>query len=203
MVSSISEAEKAAANAIWYSGKYGNGEERIRNLEAEGLSYEHVQGYLNALIDSNFDAAKADTQFMTSVVDTTKAVDELSSRKTPSIIDNVLTMLSNIAFTGKNVVANIRNITGAIANGIKQAMNIGDIMSKATAITDRVRKLSEILLLTESALSKISRIARGVFSAFKIVGDVVYGVGEALFDIFGKLFPLLSRAGGNILETAA
>lgn len=203
MVSSISDAEKAAAKAIWNTGKYGNGEERVKNLEAEGLSYKNVQGYLEALIESDFDAAKADEKFMVSVTETTEAVEELSNQKTPTILDTFVKIFGNIVSVAKNVITDIHRVNDAISDGFRQAINFTEIISRVGVITDRIKNLSDMLRVTDSALSKITRISRGVYSIFKIMGDVIYGVGTALFDIFEKLFPSLSTAGGNILETAA
>lgn len=202
MVSRISDAEKEAAQAIWSEGRYGNGEERIKNLEAEGLSYKNVQEYLEALIETNFDAEKADERFMESVKETSNTVDDLGSKNlTP--IQNLVKILGNAAYAFKSFAEDSAKIGGSIFSAFRKVFSISDTLDKVGTLSDKFRVLVESLRVTDSALSKIERIASGVFSVFKMIGEVLLGVGSAILDIFNKLSPSANKLGGNLLESAA
>lgn len=203
MVSSISDAEKEAAKAIWYSGKYGNGEERRKNLEAEGLSYKNVQTYLEALIETNFDAAEADKKFMTSVQETTKASEELAKVESHTALNNIITTMSNFATVIKNMVSDAKKIGSALNTAFSKVFSLSSITDKIASISDYFRDLSDSVRITDSALTKITRIGTGVFSVFKMIGDAIYGAAQAVFELFGKALPTISDMGGNALESAA
>ena len=47
--SAPSKSALDVAREIWYNGKYGTGDTRKKNIEAMGLSYSEVQGYVNQL----------------------------------------------------------------------------------------------------------------------------------------------------------
>ena len=50
----LTEQEEQAARDIWILGNWGNGEERRKNLEAAGMSYERVQAVVNQIVEGTY-----------------------------------------------------------------------------------------------------------------------------------------------------
>lgn len=53
-LSKLTAQEEQAARDIWIIGNWGNGEERKKNLEAAGMSYERVQTVVNQIVEGSY-----------------------------------------------------------------------------------------------------------------------------------------------------
>lgn len=53
-LSKLTEQEEQAARDIWIWGNWGNGEERKKNLEAAGMSYERVQAVVEKIVAGTY-----------------------------------------------------------------------------------------------------------------------------------------------------
>ena len=90
-----------------------------------------------------------------------------------------------------NILYNVIELVKSIKKGLSDVFT-GSLRSNIYNIFDTIKKLTEQLILNESQLDKISRIARGIGAFIDIIGKTVKAVWKAIikpiFEDFGFVF---------------
>lgn len=176
-IEGITEAEKKMAYEA-YNGKYGHGEDRVKAL---GGSYERVQKYLEALIENDFDAAKAEKQLGIAVKKTTKETIEQSElgKKLNKVLDVLKITFQSVAALAIYAGQRLKDVFGRIADDIHKTLNpvktMSDFMSHSfrkandaagTLLYNKDNKTDlENLLISIAAV--IRGVTEGIWYAYK------------------------------------
>ena len=205
----IADDERKAAEDIVYRGLYGTGETRKKLVEEAGLDYKNVQDYVNALIQANYDAAKADEIYAKSVKETTKATSE--NFKHINSYSDYLSQVKGVTEKGySKVELLIKALKNAVDSLVKSFKAIGKAFQTVFAskkntkaidyIVETIYNFSEALKITDERADKIQRTFQGVFSLFDILKTVVTSVVKVLIKAF---IPTASTLGDAILTITA
>lgn len=176
-VREYAEAEIQAAKDIWELGKYGNGQTRIANLEAEGLNAQKVQKYLEEYVmtgkeyvQENKEIEKSDEETMESLAGLKLTLRGLGfSQEAIDSISNVVDILKNIGIVAKNTAESAYNIGEAVVYGLFGGAEPKEYTDSVKGFTERMVDLSEKLKFTKDRAKPLigifSRISTAVFRA--------------------------------------
>lgn len=131
---------------VW-RGDFGNGEERKRQLESLGYSYEEVQKRVNGFSDSVSEANE-----VTSII--------------PEIISNVTEAFANVGTQILNVVNGIRNAYQEVFDG--SSIDV-------VGITTSLKTVSEKFKIADETVGKIKNTFKGLFAVIDLFRISVSG----------------------------
>lgn len=164
-IENITEAEMQAATDIWKKGLYGNGQERIDNLEAAGLRANLVQQYLNKLIETNFDEEKAQKELGIAIADTNEEAE--TQEKIFKRFNSIKDILTTLANTVKTVAIKVANGISTIYTGLRNFWS--------------------------RSKDGIMQFVTTVWNALKSVWGAISTIFGSLFDDFGFIFTDLAE----------
>lgn len=202
-IEGITEAEKEMAYGVW-EGKYGNGADRIKAL---GDSYERVQTYLQALIENNFDAAKAEASLGLSSKKTTEAMEEQSEigEKLNKIYTIVKTVFESVAALAIYLGRRIQSVSGRIANDLYEMIHPMSTMTGFMSHSFREANdaLSGFLDRNEND-SPLERLLIAIANTIYLITEGVWGLYKALKNVVSIAIGTMRQlVGTNVLDTLA
>lgn len=204
-VKMISPKEAAAAWDIWNKGLFGNGEERKKLLKEAGLSYENVQGYVNELIDAEFDLSKVETKVGEAGSEAAKKA-AAAKVKVNDVIEKQKKELSpavKLWFSFKSTLSGIADIGKAIGNAFKKIRSNFKMTVKPTeSLVDRLFEATWRFKAFTSSLQLSDKAAKGIATVLQFLGDAISTVasvaGKAAIILGGGFIKLIELAGGAI-----
>ena len=185
-----------AAQDIWNSGKYGNGQARIDALRAAGIDPDKTQAIIEEFIKNggNWEEAIKKASETTS-----EAVDENSEKaeKLTKKVQTLATIFRNTKRTFKAVVTSVTNVISALFKSVTGSMEkfgVGDILIK---ITGKIADLAEKFVITKEKAEKLTKPVNILLSILK--GIIRFGSGVVKFVVnlvitMGKLIYSLGKA---------
>ena len=201
-IMTISKRESKAAFDIWNKGTYGNGLARRKALEKEGMSYKHVQGYVNALIKYNFDLDKVHKHIRVSGDKVSKTL-----KKQTKSTKGATKATKELARHTKILMANEkwRNVTMRV--GVEKAWKLYKVKQKELAQKRKEREeqekekkrieiLTKVLTALKFAFMGVRNIALSFVNVAKILGAIIKAT---LFPILSRLFDITKKGGGKLL----
>lgn len=203
-VKMITPEEAQAAWDIWNKGIYVNGEARKKALEEAGLSYENVQGYVNELIEAEFDLSKVETQVgetgteanekvTTAQEKVNQAIERQKKELTPAL--KVWVTLKNTLGGVGNIFKNITSAIAKVASKLKTSMKpVEGILDTVMVASYRFWEFTKSMQLSDTAAERIAKALSTVFNAMTNVASIALKV----ISVFGTgLFKALSLAGNG------
>lgn len=177
-----------AAQDIWNSGKYGNGQARVDALRAAGIDPDKTQQIIEEFIKNGGNWEEA----IKKVSETTsEAVDENSEKaeKLTKKVQTLATIFRNIKRTFKAVATSVTNIISALfksVTGSLERFGLGDILIK---ITGKIADIAEKFTITEEAAEKLTKPVK-----------VLLGIIKGAFTLAGKIVKVIFNIGSGILN---
>ena len=188
-----------AAQEIWNTGKYGNGQARIDALEAAGIDSKKTQAIIEEFIrnGNNWDEA-----IKTVSEDTGEAVDENveKAEKLKKHVKTLATIFTNIKRVITNVavsVGNVLKVLFSVITGNLEKLHIGDILIK---VTGAIANLSDKLVITEEKAEKLRHPLEVIVSIFKLIIDIVIGAGKFIVRAIGGIIKFATLLTDKIRE---
>lgn len=176
-------------------GDYGNGEERRQALEALGYSYERIQNRVNELLGCSFRYEVQEEELTDATLkqkDATEKLkeeqDELIKRYKNNTIENFLSIVKNI---GKS----IGQFASAASSAFKEVF-VGPLFQGVSGFTDKLRKLSEGLILNKKEFEGLKTVFKVFFSVVK-AGMSIF---STLLSKFLSLIGATSKIKRGLLE---
>lgn len=189
-----------AAQDIWNSGKYGNGQARIDALRAAGIDPDKTQAIIEEFIKNGGNWEEA----IKKVSETTsEAVDENSEKaeKLTKKVQTLATIFRNIKRTFKAVVTSVTNVISALfksVTGSLERFGLGDILIK---ITGKIADIAEKFTITKEAAEKLTKPVKILLSiingAFKLAGKVVKVIFNIASGVVNLIYTIGSLIAGN------
>lgn len=176
-IDTITEAEQKAAWDIWNKGLYGNGEERIKNLEAVGLNASRVQKYINALIAANFDEKKAQEALGMAIATTSSEVEAQADAYDG--LSNAAKVIINLMQTFGTVFKNAVRIIGSAKNAFHDIFPSTKEGSILVYLSEGLLKFVQRISLTETDLENLRKTFGGFLSLLRLVYDVFSSIVKA------------------------
>lgn len=205
----VSEEEAKAAWDIWLKGTYGNGQERVKNLEAVGLSYRNTQDFVNALWKANFDLSKVEIEVGKNgkaAQEEIIAAQEQATKKTQEQVNSMSPLLKvwiglkNIGQGLKNIGSNIAKTFKSIGKAFKNVFSAKGMSSGFMNLTERFAKFTESLKMSDKTAKNVEKAFTGFFKVLKLIGGAALKAGAA---IGGALFKGLSFVASKLVAGAA
>lgn len=194
--------ELQAAQDIWNSGKYGNGQARIDALRAAGIDPDKTQQIIEEFIKNGGNWEEA----IKKVSETTsEAVDENSEKaeRLKDKIQTLATIFRNIKRTFKAVATSIGNIVSALFKSVTGSMEkfgLGDILIK---ITGKIADLAEKFVITKEKAEKLTKPVNVLLSVLKTIVKVGAGVVKFVATLLYNIGNLIYTLGNRILQSDA
>lgn len=189
-----------AAQDIWSSGKYGNGQARVDALRAAGIDPDKTQQIIEEFIKNGGNWEEA----IKKVSETTsEAVDENSEKaeKLTKKVQTLATIFRNIKRTFKAVATSVGNIISALFKSVTGSMEkfgLGDILIK---ITGRIADLAEKFVITKEKAEKLTKPVNVLLSVLKGIVKVGVGVVKFIANVIINLGKLIYSLGKTIYES--
>lgn len=186
-----------AAQDIWNSGKYGNGQARIDALRAAGIDPDKTQAVIEEFIKNGGNWEEA----IKKVSETTsEAVDENSEKaeKLTKKVQTLATIFRNIKRTFKAVATSVGNIISALfksVTGSLERFGLGDILIK---ITGKIADIAEKFTITKEAAEKLTKPVKILLSIIKGAFTLADKVIKVIFNIASGIVNLIYTAGSLI-----
>lgn len=189
-----------AAQDIWNSGKYGNGQARVDALRAAGIDPDKTQQIIEEFIKNGGNWEEA----IKKVSETTsEAVDENSEKaeKLTKKVQTLATIFRNIKRTFKAVATSIGNVVSALFKSVTGSMEkfgLGDILIK---ITGKIADLAEKFVITKEKAEKLTKPVNVLLSILKGIIKVGAGVVKFIANVIINLGKLIYNIGKTIYES--
>ena len=168
---------------VW-RGDFGKGQERIKKLTEAGYDYATVQALVNKTVDDHVlnleDLTDVQLEHIGYTEDEIAAIRELAkeAEKAGTPLNKLIASLEKPSGRELLVEALLNAITGiqVVLDSVKQAWN--DVFPAVTAeqlynAAERIRDLSEALIMSDDTVDKFTRTLRGLFTVLDIIRDVV------------------------------
>lgn len=189
-----------AAQDIWNTGKYGNGQQRIDALRAAGIDPDKTQAIIEEFIKNGGNWEEA----IKKVSETTsEAVDENSEKaeKLTKKVQTLATIFRNIKRTFKAVATSIGNVVSALFKSVTGSMEkfgVGDILIK---ITGKIADLAEKFVITKEKAEKLTKPVNVLLSVLKTIVKVGAGVVKFVINLIANTAKLIYSLGKVIYES--
>ena len=168
----LDDLEEIANRVI--AGEFGMGEERRKNLEALGYSYEDVQTKVNGLLGA---AEKV-----------TKSRDFSALTK---IVETLVKAFTNL---GNGLIQVVRPIKESFEKVFPPLT-----LAKIQSFADGIERLTAKFKISDKTTDKLSRTFTGLFKAV----DMAKRIGVLLLKAFSPLLSVFGQVGSLILDVAA
>ena len=174
----FTEKEIELAKRIWEVGDLGNGEERVKNIEALGESYERVQSAVDKFIDSGYDWDAVINKTTNDAEKTGEAVDGfigpiVDTQQKPTAIYLIIDALHNFARILKNVVGSAVNIISVVKDSFKEVFSPSGVAGGIQTFTGILADLTDRLYISRSSVEKFKPLITFIFTAIKNVAKVM------------------------------
>lgn len=197
-VEEYTEAEKKAAETIWLGEKgrgniYGDGEKRRRLLEAEGLSYERVQKYLQEYVMTGKEVEEQEKAVASAQDTLSKKLKWKSTLRSIGFSDEAIKTINNIAASMmnlghalKNTVASAFNIAKAALKGFFGGIEYEEGSDSFLTFSKRLADLSDELYISKD---KTQWLTGACAKLAKIVSNAaikIFKFGDSLYTFFSE-----------------
>ena len=186
----MSDIDEMAQKVI--HGDYGNGEERRQALEALGYSYERVQNKVNELLGCSFRYEVQEENLTDATLKQKEAAEklkeeqhELNEAYKSNALDNFLSIIRNVVKAFGQV--------GSAVRGAFQDVFAGPIFKGVSGLSDKLRELSEGLIMNKEQADGLKNIFKLLFSIIKAGLSVVSFVAERFFTMMGTISNLRKK----------
>ena len=213
-IKTVTPEEAQAAWDIWLKGTYGNGEARKKALAEAGLSYENVQGYVNELIEAEFDESKMATKVAKAGVDGANKVADAQAKVNEAIKkqEEELAPAVKLWITFKNVAGGLKNIVGAIADAFKKIASnfkmpekpLDGLVNRLMEASYKFNAWSKTLEMSDERAKQIADTIKTIGSVIKTVVStiikVVKIVGPPIINVVTTVFSALKTGITNLID---
>lgn len=189
LVDKLTQSELDAAWDIWTKGLYGTGEERKRQLEEMGYSYERVQGVVNQIANGTWETKEL-TEATTEEVQQLEQYYEKNIHSVYGFIQRLKEIPELIFNTAKSAGTIISNIAEQLWSGFTAATNffklgdiikrpfqgIADVFSDISANTEKASIFEEIGKRVGRVLNFIVDSLNEIFTIFDRTKSIIEGV---------------------------
>lgn len=189
LVDKLTQSELDAAWDIWTKGLYGTGEERKRQLEEMGYSYERVQGVVNQIANGTWETKEL-TEATTEEVQQLQQYYEKNIHSVYAFIQRLKEIPELIFNTAKSAGTIISNISEQLWSGFTAATNffklgdiikrpfqgIADVFSDISANTEKASIFEEIGKRVGRVLNFIVDSLDEIFNIFNRTKSIIEGV---------------------------
>ena len=193
-IMTISKCEAKTAFDIWNKGTYGNGLARRKALEKEGMSYKHVQGYVNALVKYNFDLDKVHKKIRVSGDKVSKTLGK-TSKETKKATKHTKEYWHHLKILNENEkwrsVVQHKGVEAAWKLYKQNQKRIKQEQEEA----HRLNIIRSTIIGVKTAIAAIKNVALAVWNVIKIIG-------ASLKAVFGPILTTISlfiKAGAGSL----
>ena len=187
----FTEREIELAKQIWYVGDLGNGEDRVRNIEALGESYEHVQAAVNLFIDSGYSWDAVMKQAATDAEKAGEATGEFieATQQEPTGMWLLVDSLYDIIRVIKNIAGSGKNLFKVIFNSLTGTFGDKSVIEGINGLTGKLADLSDKLYISEERANKLRPVFDALFSIIRMGFKVLMRAGK----LFGELSIILAK----------
>lgn len=207
LVDKLTQSELDAAWDIWTKGLYGTGEERKRQLEEMGYSYERVQGVVDQIANGTWETKEL-TEATTEEVQQLQQYYEKNEHSVYGFIQRLKEIPELIFNTAKSAGTIISNIAEQLWSGFTAATNffkLGDIIKRPfQGIADVFSDISantEKASIFEEIGKRVGRVLNFIVDSlneiFDTAEDLRYTIGEVLessgADTLSNITTILSK----------
>lgn len=202
-VESYSQAEMEAARAIWYGeNKYGNGEDRVKNLEAAGLNAQKVQEYVEKLTTYGWSFDEAVEHAKESLVEVKKegetVEDEVGWNKWAKAFDNLVTTVKFLGGAIGNFGSALVNIVKNIVEPFIEVFDLSPITWDIKEIAKRFYVFTGRLKDGTKEMAGLRNIVRGIAKVINIIYKVAQPLLQFAYRSFYKISNLSIKFIKNI-----
>lgn len=198
----FTKEEIQLAKDIWNIGIAGNGEERVRYIEALGDKYKNTQAAVDKFIDSgyNWDAlvvkAGEDTEAAGAAMTGLAGAAGIAGggEKKPTTIYLIIDALYNLSRVIKNVVGSAVNIVSVIKDAFKEVFTPQGVAGQVNTFAGLLADISDKLYVTKSDVEQFKPLITFIFNIMKSLGKVILTLAKwalvaanKLADIFNKI----------------
>ncbi len=168
----LDDLEDIAKRVI--AGEFGMGEERRKNLEALGYSYENVQAKVNELLGA---AAKVK-----------------KSRDFSALTNITKTLVKAFTNLGKGIIQVVKPIREAFHKVFPPVT-----LARIQSVADMIERMTAKFKISDKTTGKLSRTFTGLFKAF----DMAKRFGVLLLKAMSPLLSVFGKIGDMILDVTA
>ncbi|WP_413854715.1 hypothetical protein, partial [Candidatus Ruminimicrobium bovinum] len=195
----FTEREIELAKQIWEVGDLGNGEDRVRNIEALGESYEHVQAAVDLFIDSGYTWDAVMQQAADSAEQAGEATEGFigpiaKAQTKPTAIWLIIDSLYDVIRVVKNIAGSGSNLLKVIFNSLTGTFGDHSILEGINTITGKIADLSDKLYISAPRAQKLRPIFDALFTVFKVGAKVLIGIAKALGTAINLLAKIINKA---------
>lgn len=172
-LSKLTEQEEKAARDIWIWGNWGNGEERVKNLEAAGLSYERTQAVVEKIVDGSYDW---DTWICKIRDDISEmSVEDFASEKLIRAYTVIKDLVDAAQIAFKKMFKAVRAAGKAMMETFTELDFVieGKVGTPIEEATKLVKNFISNFSLGEKRMAKIKHTFKGVFALIKLGSYIV------------------------------
>lgn len=177
-IMTISKKEARAAFDIWNKGTYGNGLARVKALKKEGLSYKHVQGYVNTLIKYNFDMDKVNKKIR---VSSTKAANAVKKHGKESKYS--AKAVKELGLNTKYVAKAYKDEHGVIHKILTEE---GKRKKKREEEKAHAKFMQAVINNIKLALTSVVNVGKTLWNVIKLIGVSIKTLLKPVTDFIGK-----------------
>ena len=203
-VEGLTEAELEAAKAIWETGKYGNGQERIDNLLAAGFTEEgarRVQAAIDKFIESNYQWEEAEKAVAKQTAETAEETKSLSQAITSKFVRSFISARRTVSILGdafKNIGAGIWEIIQMVGKSFAEVFDFEIIFKDIEKLAYKFRFFTELFKNAVTGNEKLKEIIDEIFRVGNSVYRVVRSVASIIFTIIGSLISVIKEVVGDL-----
>lgn len=203
-VEGLTEAELEAAKAIWETGKYGNGQERIDNLLAAGFTEEgarRVQAAIDRFIESNYQWEEAEKAVAKQTAETAEETKSLSQAITSKFVRSFISARRTVSILGdafKNVGAGVWEIIQMVGKSFAEVFDFEIIFKDIEKLAYRFRFFTELFKNAVTGNEKLKEIIDEIFRVGNSVYRVIRSVASIIFTIIGSLISVIKDVVGEL-----
>lgn len=170
-VTNIEQIETLAERVL--KGEFGNGEERRKQLEALGESYEDVQSKVNALVGGTSSAAESTNVF--------------------------IDIIKNAVNTIKNIIKPAETVWKSVRGAFKETFS-GSAFDSMNKFSKKLSDVSEKFKITDDKAKKLKDTFGGVFGVVKLGETAVSGLLECLSPLAAFVNDMSSKISDSTLD---
>ena len=198
-VNQLTEAELEAAKAIWETGKYGTGQERIDNLLAAGFTEEgarRVQAAIDQFISSNYQWSEAQKEVATTTEESKEETESLSQAITSKFVRSFAYARRTVSTLGDaffNVGAGIWNIIKMVGESFTRVFDFDIVLKDISDLSYRVKYITEIFRNWTEGNEKLRDIFDEVFKVANSFYRIIRSVGSIAIDVLSSLIQVIGE----------
>ena len=202
-LSQLTEQEEKAARDIWILGNWGNGDERRKNLEAAGMSYERVQAVVEKIVAGTY---KWDEWLFKAAgisKDSAEAyeIHSWAVKKIIEVYDIFHRVIDTTEVAMQKVWKVLRSIWQAYTETWSKLTNLEKIHSPWRELVQTIRVAIKNFVIAGKRAENLKNTFSGVFAVLKLGGHIIASAIRYLRPIVRLLMtgePVLTKLTGEV-----